>query len=126
MPQVISRVNGLKINIPADARNIVHRFAIGGGGNELVFEPITRKTFDASKQDDQNPVDIGSVTTTEQDEISHVVELSENVVDDGDAATSEEPVDAASSEEPVDAAPAKKSTRAPRKKAGKNEADAIL
>ena len=117
MPQVISRVNGLKINIPADARNIVHRFAISGGGNELVFEPLTRKTFDASKQDDQNPMAIGSVTTTEQDEISHVVELSENVVDDGDAATSEEL---------SEAAPAKKSTRTPRKTAGKNEADAIL
>lgn len=117
MPQVISRVNGLKINIPADARNIVHRFAIGGGGNELVFEPLTRKTFDTSKQADQNPMAIGSVTTDEQDEISHVVELSENVVDDDDAAPDEQLGNAES---------AKKSTRTPRKAAGKNEADAIL
>lgn len=117
MPQVISRVNGLKINIPADARNVIHRFAISGGGNELVFEPITRKTFDASKKDDQNPVAIGTASANELDDSSHVVELSENVVDDGDDATSKEP---------VKAEPAKKTTRKPRKAAGKNEADAIL
>lgn len=37
MPQVKSRVNGLIINIPADAAGVVQRFATQGG-NELIFE----------------------------------------------------------------------------------------
>jgi hypothetical protein len=42
MPVVQSRVNGIKINIPADARNIVHRFATKGG-NELIFNAKSLK-----------------------------------------------------------------------------------
>lgn len=37
MAQIKSRVNGLTIGIPADARGVVSRFATAGG-NELVFE----------------------------------------------------------------------------------------
>lgn len=40
--QVQSRVNGLLINIPTDARGIIGRFA-SQGGNELVFAPISDK-----------------------------------------------------------------------------------
>ena len=40
--QVQSRVNGLVINIPTDARGIIGRFA-SVGGNELVFAPISEK-----------------------------------------------------------------------------------
>lgn len=37
MPQVRSRVNGLVINIPADAAGVVGRFGTKNG-NDLVFE----------------------------------------------------------------------------------------
>lgn len=37
MPEIRSRVNGLRINIPADAAGIIPRFATKGG-NDLVFE----------------------------------------------------------------------------------------
>lgn len=37
MPVVQSRVNGLKINIPADAAGVVGRYA-SKGDNELIFE----------------------------------------------------------------------------------------
>lgn len=109
MTQVVSRVNGLKIAIPADARNIVHRFAIAGGGNELVFEPITRKTFDQSKGSEKNPMGLGTGGESESPEVTEQVALSENVVD----------------EEP----PKKKTTRKPRKTAAAKkaeEADEIL
>ena len=36
MPSIKSRVNGLIINIPADARGVVGRFKTQGG-NELIF-----------------------------------------------------------------------------------------
>lgn len=84
MTQVVSRVNGLKIAIPADARNIVHRFAIAGGGNELVFEPITRKTFDQSKGSEKNPMGLGSVASADDEDygVATTVTLSENIVED--------------------------------------------
>lgn len=81
MTQVVSRVNGLKIAIPADARNVVHRFAIAGGGNELVFEPLTRKQFDASKGAEAEPMGIGQAESS-QPEVAETISLSENVVDD--------------------------------------------
>ena len=37
MPQVRSRVNGLIINIPADAAGVINRFKTDGD-NELIFE----------------------------------------------------------------------------------------
>lgn len=107
MTQVVSRVNGLKIAIPADARNIVHRFAIAGGGNELVFEPITRKTFDQSKGSEKNPMGLGAAGTSGDDEVTTTVALSENVVDD----------------EPAEE-PKPKTTRKPRK-AAKAEQEAV-
>lgn len=84
MTQVVSRINGLKIAIPADARNIVHRFAIAGGGNELVFEPITRKAFDASKGSEKNPMGLGSGASADDEDygVATTVTLSENIVDD--------------------------------------------
>lgn len=63
MPFVKSRVNGLLVAIPNDARNVVHRFAVHGGGNELVFDPITRKDFDASRSAESAPLGLGSNTT---------------------------------------------------------------
>lgn len=99
MTQVVSRVNGLKIAIPADARNVIHRFAIAGGGNELVFEPITRKTFDSSKKGDADPLDImGQGSDSGEVDVAETVELSENVVDEPEK---------------------KKTTRKPRKAAAK-------
>lgn len=108
MTQVVSRVNGLKIAIPADARNIVHRFAIAGGGNELVFEPITRKTFDQSKGSEKNPMGLGSGSDTEAEDygVATTVTLSENILEDEDEA------------------PKPKTTRKPRKAAPAASADA--
>lgn len=40
--QVQSRVNGLLINVPTDARGVIGRFA-SQGGNELVFAPLSDK-----------------------------------------------------------------------------------
>jgi len=37
MPQVRSKVNGLIINIPADAAGVINRFKTDGD-NELIFE----------------------------------------------------------------------------------------
>lgn len=51
--QVQSRVNGLKINIPTDARGVIGRFA-SQGGNELVFAALTEK----QKTVDTEPVKI--------------------------------------------------------------------
>ena len=42
MPVVQSRVNGLKVNIPADAAGVVGRFQ-SKGDNELVFEKPKRQ-----------------------------------------------------------------------------------
>ena len=81
MPEVISRVNGLRINIPIDARGVIHRFAIGGGGNELVFEPIKRSDFDASKAKEKEPVGFGGKPTEEPME-TMTVTLTENVIED--------------------------------------------
>lgn len=43
MPTIKSRVNGLLVSIPADARGILNRFATRGG-NELVFEEIDKRS----------------------------------------------------------------------------------
>ena len=37
MPQVMSKVNGLIINIPADAKGVINRFK-SEGDNELIFD----------------------------------------------------------------------------------------
>lgn len=50
MPHVKSRRNGLRIGIPVDARGVIHRFAISGGGNELVFDSIGREAKAKSKK----------------------------------------------------------------------------
>lgn len=42
MPSIKSRVNGLEIAIPADAKGVIGRFATAGG-NELVFEKQARQ-----------------------------------------------------------------------------------
>lgn len=42
MPVVQSRVNGIKINIPADAAGVVGRYA-SKGDNELIFEKTRNK-----------------------------------------------------------------------------------
>lgn len=81
MPQVVSRVNGLKITIPNDARNVVHRFAIGGGGNELIFEPMKRSDFNKSAQEEAKPVGFGADEATVAS-ADGAVELSINLVDD--------------------------------------------
>jgi hypothetical protein len=51
MPQVQSRVNGLIVNIPADARNVVGRFATKGG-NELIFENLPKSRRRAVDQEE--------------------------------------------------------------------------
>lgn len=78
MANVVSRVNGLKIHIPSDARGVLHRFAIGGGGNELVFEPITRKAFEDSKSTESKPVSMGTGSGDSKVR-KEAVELTENV-----------------------------------------------
>lgn len=59
MPHIRSRRNGLKITIPNDARGVIHRFAIAGGGNELVFEPVKKSDYEASTKSDEKPVTMG-------------------------------------------------------------------
>lgn len=108
MSQVISRVNGLKIAIPADARNVVHRFAIAGGGNELIFEPQTRKAFNQSKGAESQPLGLGTGGSADEGDevVTSAVEITENVIED-------EPEPAAK--------PNTKPTRKPRKAAPKSE-----
>lgn len=81
MPFVTSRVNGLKIAIPADARNIVHRFAIGGGGNELVFEPIKRADFERSQAAENRPLAMGT-TEGAQAPTNEPVALTTNIAEE--------------------------------------------
>lgn len=120
MTQVVSRVNGLKIAIPADARNVVHRFAISGGGNELVFEPLTRKDFNQSKSTENNPMGIGS--GGDEPVEAAQVELYDNLKDDDGQ------VDPTATQEVKEtpAPKAKKTTRKPRKAATKKEADEAI
>jgi len=59
MPVIESRVNGLKINIPADARGVVHRFATKGG-NELVFNARSLKQATGGAPAPNKPVTIES------------------------------------------------------------------
>lgn len=112
MAHIYSRVNGLRIGIPADARNIVHRFAIGGGGNELIFEPLRKSDYDQSKRLEGKPVEMGSIHDTHvpSEGEENQVELSVNVVEDEEV-------------EPKAAKPSRSSGRqrkaAPAKKAAK-------
>lgn len=84
MAHVVSRVNGLKIAIPTDARGVIHRFAISGGGNELVFDPITKSMFNKSKATESAPVQLGGDTPAggEAEVETEAVELGTNLVDD--------------------------------------------
>ena len=90
MPFVKSRVNGLLVAIPNDARNVIHRFAVHGGGNELVFEPITRKDFNASKASETAPLGLGEPDGPEQAPLAtgstreNAVELTIGVAEDED------------------------------------------
>jgi hypothetical protein len=59
MPVIQSRVNGLKINIPADARGVVSRFETKGG-NELVFDARSLKQVTGGAQASSKPVTIAS------------------------------------------------------------------
>lgn len=90
MASITSRVNGLKITIPNDARGVIHRFAIAGGGNELVFEPVRRKDFEQSALTDEKPVSMGGEDKTgeaaKRDPLPEG--LSVNVTDDDAPATS--------------------------------------
>lgn len=104
MPFIKSRVNGLLVAIPNDARNVIHRFAVHGGGNELVFEPIKRKDFDASRSIDSQPLGLGGTDTgpevaPEADARANAVELTIGVAEDDDEAE-------------VEAAPVAEPTRA--------------
>lgn len=84
MAFVRSRRNGLKIAIPPDARGVVHRFAISGGGNEFVFEPIEKKAYEESASTDKVPVQMGSPDKVEvpQAAAGSEVQLSLNVKED--------------------------------------------
>lgn len=82
MPFITSRVNGLKIAIPNDARNVIHRFAISGGGNELVFEPPTRKAYNASKQSDTQVTKISEPDEPIGSDREDAVQLSVTVAED--------------------------------------------
>jgi len=84
MPHVVSRVNGLKIAVPKDARGVIHRFAIGGGGNELIFNPIKRSQFNVSKAEDVKPVGLDGTKDDDDAVVSadDKVELTTNVVED--------------------------------------------
>lgn len=57
MPQVRSRVNGLIINIPADARGIIGRYATQGG-NELIFD---KRSLNGAPKPSEKPVTIESL-----------------------------------------------------------------
>lgn len=85
MSLITSRRNGLKIAIPSDARGIVHRFAIAGGGNELVFDPIRRSAYSKSmaESDEEMELDAGGASArATAAESEKTVELSENVIED--------------------------------------------
>lgn len=105
MPFVRSRRNGLKIAIPNDARNIVHRFAVSGGGNEFVFEPISRRDYQASAATEAHPVTMGAPDN--EPVAPERVELSVNLADDDD-----EPAEAEASKEEPKAAPRRRTVPA--------------
>lgn len=94
MPFVKSRVNGLRIAIPNDARNVIHRFAIQGGGNELVFDNIKRSDYESSRRSEGAPIGLGSeapAPTTVNADREDAVELTVGFVEDDEAeAVSEE------------------------------------
>lgn len=87
MASIRSRVNGLRITIPNDARGIVHRFAIMGGGNELVFDAMSKKVHEESTKADSKPVDMGSPADVEANKTEPLPEgLSLNLADDDNPA----------------------------------------
>lgn len=87
---VISKRNGLKITMPVDARNVVHRFMIAGGGNELVFEPLTRSKLNESRAAEPSHLAMGGADTDEPEapkkDGRQRVELTEHVIEDEDEA----------------------------------------
>lgn len=110
MAHVVSRVNGLKIAIPSDAKNIVHRFAISGGGNELVFKPISKKQYaNSARAEGNQPISFDSISKT-QTSVDGVdrVELSVNVVDDEDEPAKKAPAKKTASKKTVKRTPPKK------------------
>lgn len=88
MPFVKSRVNNLLVAIPNDVRGVMHRFAVSGGGNELVFDPIKKSDFQRSQRQDSEPLTIGG--RAEPKPLERVA-LSTNVADDDEPAASAEP-----------------------------------
>lgn len=50
--QMVSRVNGLKIDFPTQSSNVVHRYA--DSQNALIFEPMSRKVYDAAKRNSKS------------------------------------------------------------------------
>lgn len=67
MAVIKSRRNGLKIFIPHDARGVVQRFAVPGGDNQLVFEPIGKGEVNRSKEAEKEPVSLdGMKVDTEE------------------------------------------------------------
>lgn len=85
-----SRRNGLRVFIPTDARGVLYRFAVSGGGNELIFDPIKRRDFDHSAKIDSAPAQLGAPDrqpvqapdTSGEDLVSGTVALGTNIADD--------------------------------------------
>lgn len=103
MPHVMSRRNGLRVGIPVDARGVIHRFAIGGGGNELIFEPIKRSQYNSSKKSEGSHTSIGSSTGKKsQEKVETTVQVAED-----------------------DEPPKKKPAKQTKKSSGKKEDDVI-
>ena len=63
MPQVKSAVNGLIINIPADAAGVVRRFA-SDGDNELIFDKSSLAGNSKAAGKASAPVKIGGEKTS--------------------------------------------------------------
>ena len=105
MTQIRSRVNGLIIKIPSDARGVIHRFAIGGGGNELVFEPIKKSDYAKSLKADDKPIamgepDRGSEEDPAVDGEMESVQLTINVADDDETPPAPAPREGRASKAP--------------------------
>lgn len=47
--RVYSKRNGLRVTLPTDAQNVIHRFMLGGD-NSLIFKPISRENFEKFKR----------------------------------------------------------------------------
>lgn len=78
MALVKSRVNGLIINIPADARGVISNHFMTAGDNELVFDPKTptnpavvkgrRRKAAPKKEEEAKAEDPVTITTDGSDE----------------------------------------------------------